>query len=174
VDNKNTAFMVDTNTIITPCKKYYPFDLVPSFWSFLEARIKDGSIVILDKVYNELVAGEDDLTDWLKGIAPISLIEHKNPDIIKKYSDILTYIQTCGFYKPKALTEWSNIKVADPWLIASACVFDYTVVTFEEPNGNLSKSQPCSRSKIPDICKVFDVECTNLFEVMRRLSFSMS
>ena len=168
----NTKFAIDANSVITPYKRYYPFDLAPNFWKFMESKIADGTVVLIDKVYDELVAGGDELTDWLLGIEA-NLVNHKNPDVINKYGEILAYIQNCGYYKSKALTEWADIRVADPWIIACANVFEYTVVTFEEPNGNLSKSSPCSRPKIPEICKEFDVSCTNLFDMMRKLSFDI-
>lgn len=173
METTKARFLIDTNTLITPYKKYYPFDLAPSFWRFMESKLKDGSIALIDKVYDELIVGGDELTDWLLGISPINLVRYKNPDIIKKYGEILSYIQVCGLYKTKALTEWSDNRIADPWIIASAGVLGYTVTTFEEPNGNLSKSSPCSRAKIPEICKVFDVECTDLFDMMRTLSFNI-
>lgn len=173
MEKPNSIFLIDTNSFITPYKKYYPFDLAPIFWQFMELNIKEGCIVLLDKVYDELVAGSDELTDWVQAIKTDKIIEHKNPEIIMKYGEILTYIQHCGFYKSRALTEWSDSKVADPWIIATASIFGYTVITFEEPNGNLSKSSPCSHPKIPEICKAFDVKCANLFDMMRALSFSI-
>jgi len=112
------------------------------------------------------------IVGWLSGIKSIDIVSHKDTDIVKKYGEILSYVQACGFYKPKALAEWSNAKVADAWIVACANVQSHTVVTFEEPNGNLTKSSPCSRAKIPEICDVFDVEYTNLFEMMRQLSFT--
>lgn len=170
----NPVFLMDANSFITPYQLYYPFDLAPNFWRCMENKISDGSIVILDKVYDELIRGGDALSDWIEHINPITVVSHKEPNIIKKYGDILTYIQTSGFYKTKALTEWADINVADPWLIACADVLQYTIVTFEKPNGNLSKTSPSAHTKIPDVCKEFGVENKDLFYMMRTLSFNLS
>ncbi|MDR2572170.1 MAG: DUF4411 family protein [Oscillospiraceae bacterium] len=173
MDNAISTYLIDTNSLITPYKRYYPFDLAPPFWKSMEEKLKDGNIVLLDKVYNEVTAGDDELTEWLSGIEYINVVSHKNVEMVKKYSEILSYVQTCGFYKQKALAEWSDAKVADAWIVACAIVQNHTVVTFEEPNGNLNKNYPCSRAKIPEICDVFGIEYTNLFEMMRQLSFNV-
>jgi len=173
MDSPVSTYLIDTNSLITPYKRYYPFDLAPPFWKSMEIKIMDGRIVLLDKVYDEVTAGDDELTEWLSGIKGIDIITHKDTDIVKKYGEILSYVQTCGLYKPKALTEWSDAKVADAWIVACASVQTHTVVTFEAPNGNLTKSSPCSRAKIPEICDVFSVKYTNLFEMMRQLSFNV-
>ena len=168
-------FLADANTFITPYRSYYSFDFAPLFWDRMEKQIEYGNVLLLDKVYNELTAVEDELSDWLKSIKSCSPIKHKDPTIIDAYRDILMHIQTSGFYKqPKALAEWAGNRVADPWLIACASVSKYTVVTFEKSIGNLNKQNPSSYPKIPDVCKVFGVAHTDLFNMMRTLSISVS
>jgi hypothetical protein len=171
---EKSTFLIDTNTFITPYRSYYSFDFAPLFWSRLEKRIEDGSIVILDKVHSELTTVKDDLSDWLLNIKACNPIKHKDPAIIKAYSNTLTYIQESGLYKSKALAEWSENRIADPWLIACANVCKHTVVTFEKPDGNLSKRNPSSHPKIPDVCKAFGIAHTDLFNMMRALSISVS
>jgi len=112
MDNLVSTYLIDTSSLITPFKRYYPFDLAPPFWKSMEAKIKDGSIVLLDKVYDEVTAGDDELTEWLSGIENTNIVSHKDTDIVKKCGEILSYIQACGFYKPKALAEWADAKVA--------------------------------------------------------------
>jgi len=107
MEQKGPVFLADANTFITPHRTYYPFDLAPGFWRGLEARIIDGSIVVLDKVYDELCAGGDELSDWLSSISPCTQITHKNPDTISAYQNILDHIQASGLYTQKALAEWS-------------------------------------------------------------------
>ena len=169
---KRNIFLVDANIFIGPYKSYYAFDLAPKFWSFIEDKLKDGSITILDKVYDELTAGNDELTEWLAKIHP-NKINHKDPGILKAYQQVITHIQTSGFYNQKALAKWSNDQVADPWLIACASMNGYTLVTFETHNGNLSRQSPISNPKIPDVCKALNVGCNDLFHMMRALSFSI-
>lgn len=166
-------FMFDTNSFITPYKTYYSFDFAPQFWRFIEEKMQNGNIVVLDKVYNELLDGDDDLCTWAKECDAFKVIEHKNPEILAKYSEVLEYIQVCGYYNERALAEWADEKVADAWLIASAIVNGYIVVTFESTSGGLNTSSKSSNPKIPDVCKHFNVGCVNLFTALRDLSFIM-
>ena len=169
MEETSTAFLIDANSLISPYRGYYPFDLAPKFWKDFEIKITDGSIVILDKVYDELYAGGDELSEWLSNIDPSTRETHKTPEIISKYGEILAYIQTSGFYTQKALAEWSGNRLADPWIVACATVKSLTVVTFEAANVNLNKQFPSSHPKIPDLCKVFEVAYMNLFDMMRAL-----
>jgi len=173
-ERTTTTFLVDANTFISPYRGYYPFDLAPRFWRDLEDKIAVGSIAILDKVFNELNAGGDKLSEWLSNINSCTKITHKNPEIIAVYRDILAHIQSSGLYTQKALLEWSDNSIADPWLVACAKVNSFTIVTFEAPNANLNKQSPSSHPKIPDICKVFGVAYMNLFDMMRALSINVS
>jgi DNA-binding XRE family transcriptional regulator len=131
----------------------------------------------LDKVFEELTKlpkdTEDDLSLWIKSIDRLEPLSHKNDTIIQNYRNVLTYIQNCGFYQERALANWSNEAIADPWIISAAMANNYTVITIEAGNGNLQKNQPSATAKIPDICKHFNVKCENLFYLMRALSFKL-
>lgn len=171
---KRTVFLADANTFIAPSRNYYSFDFAPLFWERLGENIENGNILLLDKVYDELSPGDDQLSEWLMGLSSLVPIKHKVPAIISVYAEVLTHLQTSGFYNQKALAKWSDAHVADPWLIACAKVHECTVVTFETPVGNLNKQNKISNPKIPDVCNAFNVECTNLYNMMRILSIGVS
>lgn len=61
-------FLLDANTFITPYKNYYPFDFAPGFWTQLKTKLKLDSVYILDVARNEVMKGEDELSDWFKAI----------------------------------------------------------------------------------------------------------
>ena len=166
-------FLIDANAIITPYLNYYPFDFAPKFWEQLEINIENGSITILDLVKDEITKGEDSLSEWLKKISIGSFVDHRDGAIVGKYSEILQYIQTAGCYNSNALIKWSQNNVADPWLIATAKICNYTIITFEKPVGSLSDRNPSGNPKIPDICTKFEVEYNDLFYMMRQLSFKL-
>lgn len=169
----NNVFLIDANSLITPYLTYYSFDLAPPFWTQIERLIKDGKIAVLDMVKNEIMQGKDKLKEWVNNLEINTYIDHREPIILKKYSAILQYIQNNPCYKPSALTEWSRENVADPWLIAAASVYNYTLVTFEVPNKGLNTRNPSKNAKIPDIAEEFDVEVVNLFHMMRRLDVKL-
>ena len=172
---KREIFLIDTNAFISPYRTYYPFDLAPSFWGFLEQSMATGDIVLLDVVYDEVTKGDDDLSQWLSGVEP-QCLKRAQADILAVYKQILNDIQQAKthtgqpLYNAKALNEWAQYDIADPWLVATAKARDYTLVSFESPSGALGAST-LGRVKIPDEAKKFGVKCCNLFEMMRALQF---
>lgn len=171
--NSNEKFLIDSNSFIAPFKLYYPFDLLPKFWEQLKSEMVEGNIVLLDMVKEELQKGDDELSIWVKDINKDIILSHKDISIINNYAAVLNHIQTCGFYKAKALSDWSKESVADPWLIAAAVTYGYTIITFETKSGNLDARAQCGRAKIPDVSRKFGVKCENLFYLMRQLSFKL-
>ncbi|MCL2289251.1 MAG: DUF4411 family protein [Bacteroidetes bacterium] len=168
----NERFIIDTDTLIAPYRSFYPFDMVPDFWSFIEQNILSKKIMILDKVYNEITDGGDQLSNWLADIKNIEMINCRNSTIISHYAKILDYINISPLYrKPEALFDWASDKTADAWLIAAAITYSCTVITFEISNASLNDKQPTRDVKIPDICKQFNVKCENLYYMMRHLGF---
>ncbi|WP_315576206.1 DUF4411 family protein [Oribacterium parvum] len=166
-------FLIDANSLITPYLTFYSFDLAKTFWNQMEWHIQNGSIAILDLVKLEVLKGKDSLKEWMENIEVGQLIDHREPAIIVKYGEVLRHIQDNPAYKPAALTEWSREDVADPWLIASAVVGNYTIISFEIANKGLNTHNPSKNAKIPDVAKVFKVEVQNLYYMMRVLKFSL-
>jgi hypothetical protein len=143
----------------------------------MEREILAKRIVVLDKVFEEFTKlpknTEDELSRWIKSIDGLEPLSHKDDAIIQNYRKILSHIQNSGFYQERALANWADEAIADPWLISAAIANNYTVITIEVGNGKLQKIQPSAAAKIPDICKQFNVKCENLFYLMRALSFKL-
>lgn len=169
----NSVYLIDANSLITPYLAYYPFDFAPGFWEQIERPIVDGRIAVLDLVKDEILQGKDGLKDWMTGLSIGTIIDHREPEILAQYALVLQHIQQNPCYKPAALQEWSNSKVADAWLIASASVYDLLLVTFETRNTGLNARFPSKEAKIPDVAKIFGVETTTLFQMMRDLGIQL-
>lgn len=165
------VFLIDTNSLVTPFSNYYPFDFAPSFWSQLEENIQNGNIVILDMVKNEILNGNDELKDWMETIS-FNEIDRREKGIIAEYAKVLQYIQNNPCYKDSALTEWSKGTIADAWIIATAKVYGYTIITFEV-GVKMNPKSPSKNAKIPDVAQYFDVKTENLFYLMRKLNFKL-
>ncbi len=169
----SSKFLIDSNAIIEPFNTFYPFDFAGSFWSQLKEKIDNKDVIILDLVRDEIRTADDELTDWIKTISEDLIMNIVNPNIIGEFSKILDYIQHSNLYKDSALDAWSDAKVADAWLIATAKVHNYTIVTFEKPNLGINANNPSRNAKIPDIAMEFNVECCDLYKMMRALKFSL-
>jgi hypothetical protein len=166
-------FLLDSDTLIRPAGSFYDFTLAPSFWSFIENKIIAKQIIILDKVYDEINVGNDELSNWIKQITSLEPLSYKNQDIINNYGLIMNYLQSSGFYKTEALDSWAQPTAADPWLVAAAMTFHYTIITFEISNTNLNTKQQSKKVKIPDICKHFNIACHDLYYLLNTLAFRM-
>jgi hypothetical protein len=170
---RNANIVIDANSLITPHLEYYPFDFAPSFWNQIEQNITEGKIAILDLIKSEVREGKDNLTKWIDSINIATYIDHRQPAILSKYSEVLHHIQGNPCYKASALHEWSKSKCADPWLIAAASVYNLTLVTFEINNQGLNPVYPSKGAKIPDVANVFGVKTVTLFQMMRELKMHL-
>lgn len=163
-------FLLDANSFVTPYQNYYPFELTPGYWEKLKPILLKDSVDVMDVVKEEIDKGEDSLTDWLKSISNLEVLDKRDPAILIKYGEVLKFLQDSPLYNDRALRSWSIANVADPWLIATACAKGYTIVTFEQSAGKISPSNPSGKPKIPDIAKEFGVKCVNLFYLMNKMN----
>jgi len=62
-----TRYVLDTNVLIKAARRYYAFDIAPSFWAALVDLASDGRVVSIDRVKGEIDRGKDDLADWANG-----------------------------------------------------------------------------------------------------------
>lgn len=66
-------YLLDSNIFITAKNRHYGFDFVPAFWDWLDSGHTAGVLCSTSKVRQELLAGQDELTQWATGRAPLFL-----------------------------------------------------------------------------------------------------
>lgn len=151
-------YCLDANIFIQAKNLHYHFDICPGFWDWLEQQ--DGTVGSIVPVYEELVAGDDELGPWAK--------ERKTEGFFADISDIAiqeilreiaTYV--VGHYEPQHAGKFLN--GADPWLIAYAQVSDCTIVTSE------ILAPGAKKVKIPNVCEEFGVDYTDCFTMLKGL-----
>ena len=157
------VFLLDANSFVTPYQNYYSFDIASGYWKQLQTILLRDDVVVMDVVKSEIEKGEDSLTEWLTSIKELEILDRRDQSILSKYSAVLKYLQDSPLYSDKALRAWSDVSVADPWLIATASAKGYTLVTFEQSAGIISTQNPSGKPKIPDIAREFGVKCVKLF-----------
>lgn len=172
--NSVEKFLVDANTFMAAARLYYAYDLIPSFWKIFGEKLKEGNVILLDMVKNEIDKGQDELQQWMKEKQDdFQNCNHIDPGIISKYAQVMQYIHECGFYNEKGLESWAKNDVADPWLIAAAASKGYTLITFEQSAGPLNSKNKSGKVKIPDVASYFGVEVHNLYYMMRQLGIKI-
>lgn len=162
-------FLIDSNSLIAPYNTFYSFSIAPRFWESLGKYIEDGTIAILDLVEEEILKGDDQLSEWIKGLSKGAYIDRRDTEIVETWRKVLTFIQNDECYQEAALKEWSRNTVADPWLIAVANVKKIPIVTFENASV-ANKNQPTKSPKIPTVAANFDVRTCSLFDMMKELN----
>jgi hypothetical protein len=167
------VFVIDSNALITPYKFYYSFEFAPRFWDTMADHMVSKNIVIIDKVFDEISSNNDPLGRWIKSIDNLEKVSSRNLEIIQNYGNILNHIRDSGFYSSTALSAWAQANKADPWIIAAAMAYSYTVITFETFNQSLNINQPSKMVKIPNICQHFNIKCKDLFYMMHELSIRL-
>lgn len=165
------AYVIDTNTVIQAKNDFYAFDIAPSFWIQLKEKFIDGECIFLDVVISEICNGEDEIKDWvIKQIKQQyeNLIAQakESPEVFENYRQIANLISFNSQYKEDEVARF--LSGADPWIIAAAKTWNYTVVTFEKAGGLGTK-----KVKIPDICKQVGVPCIRLYDMMRQLGMKL-
>lgn len=95
------------------------------------------------------------------------LLPNADRIVLLEYAKVLSYIEKSPFYSEKSYTEWAKFEKADPWIIAVALAYNYTIVTMEERNKNLNGNNPTNKEpRIPDICDALGVKCIGLYDLM--------
>lgn len=150
-------YLLDTNIFIEAKNRYYDFDIVPGFWSWLERAHARGHIISIDAVANELLAGNDRLADWVK--------QHRQlfrpfDGASAQHFPHLTQWSVSKGYKQSAVQEFASS--ADYLLIAYACEHKHTLVTNE-----VSDPKARRKVKIPDACAAMGVQTANVFDVLK-------
>jgi len=166
----NTKYVLDTNVFVQAHRKYYAFDIAPSFWDALVNFAKRGEIVSIDKVLDEIKRGEydDELKRWALNKFYKYFENTQYVNVVDSYKEIINWAQKQQQYTPQAKDDFFKAENADPWVIAFAYAYNLIVVTQEAYNPNTQ-----SKIKIPNVCKEFEIEYINTFELLRRLNFKM-
>ncbi|MCP1714506.1 putative nucleic acid-binding protein [Methanocalculus alkaliphilus] len=154
-------YLLDANIFIEAKNRYYSFEIAEGFWEWLALLSDEQSFLTIKEVREEIISSyhDDQLEAWLKRF-PLQQFIDTDVEIQANQRKIANYILKHEVFSPE--NKYRFLEKADPWLIATAMAKGYTVVTHESKAGGGTK-----KVKIPNICEIFDVKYTNIFEVMK-------
>ncbi len=160
-------YLLDASVLITAHQRYYPIDVVPEYWAWLQHVGAAGHVKMPFEIFDEVKDGPDGEKDLL--YAWLQRQEAKDALLLPEASDthLVRKVIEEGYGKDLTDDELEQIG-RDPFLIAAAALApERCVVTVEtsEP-----KKQRQNR-KIPDVCKIMDVKCCDPFAFNRKLGF---
>ena len=155
-------FVLDANIFIEAARRYYAFDIAPRFWSGLIKNAEKNKLSSIDKVFDELSKGNDDLSNWAKSDFKEFFEPTDIEQVLILYKEIFSSAQDNKQYNTAAKNDFA--KAADGWLIAYAKYKEATIVTHEVFDKNRK-----NKIQIPNICEDFNINYINTFELLREL-----
>ena len=153
-----TIYLLDANVFIQAKNLHYGLDFCPAFWDWLVAQNREGRVASIEKVADELHAGEDDLADWAEARGDGFFLRPDNV-VVPALRTVSGWASGNG-YQPAAVATF--LQVADYWLVAHALAHNCTVVTHEVPADTIRKI------KIPNACIGLGLRCMSPYEMLRR------
>jgi hypothetical protein len=151
------TYLLDANIFIEAKNLHYGFDFCPAFWDWLVEKNAEKKVYSIEKVGDELEAGDDSLAEWAQ--------QRGASFFIKPDSSILPALQcvsgwaTQQNYEPAAVNTF--LQIADYYLIAHGVAQKHTVVTQEKPANSTKKI------KIPNVCIGLGIKFMSPYEMLR-------
>jgi len=165
-----SKYVLDASVFIQAHRNYYPFDFARPFWDGLIRFAKEGRVVSIDRVYDEIMRGryqDDPLKKWAKEEFFPFFDNTETEEILSNYRKIINWAAEQPQYSESAQEEFAQEENADAWLVAYALTNTCIVVTQEVYNKEIERKIP-----IPNVCVAFKVPYINTYELLRRLNFS--
>lgn len=152
------SYLLDTDVFIRAKNLHYGFEFCPAFWDWLIAANLERRVFSIEKVYNELLEVEDELSTWADARTEKFFLP-PNALVLSALAEVSTWVSSQS-YTQSAITTF--LQVADYYLVAQAFADKHTVVTHEIPSASTR------RIKIPDACIGLGIKCITPFEMLRR------
>jgi hypothetical protein len=151
------AYLLDANVFIQAKNLHYGLDFCPAFWDWLLSGNASGNVFSIEKVEDEIKAGQDDLSTWASNLGSKFFLR---PDAAVMGALGKVSIWTTGQnYEPAAVNTF--LQVADYYLVGHALAHQFVVVSHEIP------STSTKRIKIPNACVGVNIKCVTPFEMLR-------
>ena len=158
--------LLDANVFIEAAKRYYAFDLAPSFWQELGHKAQEGRVLSIDRVNAEIDPNNQELKEWANEV--FQRFESTNQDdVLQTYTSIIRWPETQN-YTDAAKAEFAEKNNADAWVISYALVKKLVVVTEERFRKDAKRRVP-----IPNVCQAFNVSYIDTFQMLRDLQISL-
>ena len=151
------AYLLDADALIRAKRLHYGFDFCPAFWDWLIAAHDDGNVFSIEKVGDELRAGEDELSEWASERGS-GFFRAPDEATVPALAQVAAWARSRRYSAPAINT---FMQVADYYLVAQALAGSHAIVTHEVPSASTR------RVKIPDACIGLGIKCLTPFEMLR-------
>jgi hypothetical protein len=152
------AYLLDANVFIQAKNLHYGLDFCPAFWEWLIVKNVSGNVFSIEKVGDEIAAGQDDLSNWAAQRGE-GFFQKPDAALLPALGTVSAWANGQN-YEPAAVNTF--LQVADYYLVAHAVAHRHTVVTHE------IASASTKRIKIPNACIGLTVKFMTPYEMLRR------
>ena len=151
-------YLLDANVFIQAKNLHYGFDFCPAFWDWLDRENRQGKVLSIEKVKDEIEAGADELSDWVRSRSQ-SFFLRDDQHVLKSLASVARWVNQQS-YEPAAISTF--FQVADYYyLVAHALTKSFVVVTHEVA-ANSTK-----RIKIPNVCMGLNLKFMTPYTMLR-------
>jgi hypothetical protein len=152
------AYLLDANVFIQAKNLHYGLDFCPAFWDWLIVNNKQQKVFSIERVGDEIEAGNDELANWVEQRGPGFFLK---PDsaMLSALGKVSAWA-TEQSYDPAAVNTF--FQVADYYMVGFAVAHKHTIVTHEIASPSTKKI------KIPNACIGLEVKCVTPYEMLRR------
>lgn len=152
------AYLLDANVFMQAKNLHYGLDFCPAFWDWLIAGNATRRVFSIEKVGDEIDAGDDELSEWAAQRGPEFFLK-PDASMLSVLGKISNWV-TSQHFEPAAVTTF--LQVADYYLVAHALAHGDTIVTHEKLRDSRKKVQ------IPNVCIGLGIKCMLPYEMLRR------
>lgn len=154
------SYLLDANVFIEAKNRYYGFDFCPAFWDWLIINNREKKVFSIEKVGDEIDAGNDELAEWANQLGPDFFLKPDNAMLAAMGS--VSNWATGQNYDLSAVNTF--FLGADYYLVAFALAHGYTIVTLE------IASPSAKKIKIPNACIGLKIKFVTPYKMLRKES----
>lgn len=151
-------YLLDANVFISAKNLHYGFDFCPGFWQWLVEANERELVGSIESVGRELLAGEDELSEWAKARGP-SFFRKPEHSLVSGLGRVSEWAVSQK-YEPAAINTF--FMAADYYLIGAALSSGACLVTHERIADTTKKI------KIANACVDLGIECFTPYEMLRK------
>jgi len=152
------AYLLDANVFIQAKNLHYGLDFCPAFWEWLIVGNQAKRVFSIEKVGDEIAAGDDELSEWAAERGDGFFLKPE-PSMLPALGSVSSWTANQHFEQAAIST---FLQVADYYLVAHALSHRDTIVTHEVPSVSRKKI------KIPNVCIGLGIKCMSPYEMLRR------
>ena len=158
------AYLLDANVFMSAKNLHYGFDFCPAFWDWLIREHRTGKVFSIEKVADEIHAGNDTLAQWTADLDDGFFLSPDEATLpaLGTVSQWATDHQFENSQKYTAAAVRTFLQIGDYYLVAQALAGSHIVVTHEVPANSINKI------KIPNACLALKIKYMTPYEMLRR------